>query len=540
MIPATISIKNQQYLLLLVAALMMIPFLGTTHLFDWDEINFAESSREMIVSGNFMQVSINYEPFWEKPPLFFWLQSGSMMIFGINEFAARFPNAIAGLITLAFLMFAGKRLYNEKFGLLWALLYFGSLLPQLYFRSGIIDPIFNLFIFISVYFIYNGFHSKRITDYLYAGLFSGLAVLTKGPVALLLLLLTAAIIMSIGRFKHLPGLKHILAFLLVFLVITFAWYGPETIKNGSWFIVEFINYQIDLFMTPVAGHSQPLLYHFYVVLLGCFPISILALPSIFKFKSGNSTDFEKWMRVLFWIVMIVFTLSTTKIVHYSSMAYLPLSFLATLHLWNLWERKQSIKKWHLHALMLAGLTLASAIVLITIVGVYRLKLIDFIKDTYVAEALKIDANWNLKLMSCGIILGYGVLQMHKDLKLGLVMRAAWSMAISLALTLSLTALYILPKIEAHSQGSAIHFFKSVSGEDAYIIPVGYKTYAHYFYGKISPENAVKKSDEAKYLENQTDKPVYVISKISRGDLTKEYPRLLQISSEGGYNFYKKD
>jgi len=49
--------------------------LGHVHLFDWDEINFAESAREMISSGDYMRVQINYSPFWEKPPLFFGFRS---------------------------------------------------------------------------------------------------------------------------------------------------------------------------------------------------------------------------------------------------------------------------------------------------------------------------------------------------------------------------------------------------------------------------------------------------------------------------------
>jgi 4-amino-4-deoxy-L-arabinose transferase-like glycosyltransferase len=59
-----------------------------------DEINFAESAREMIVTGDYSKVQINFNPFWEKPPLFIWMQVLSMKIFGINEFAARFPNAV--------------------------------------------------------------------------------------------------------------------------------------------------------------------------------------------------------------------------------------------------------------------------------------------------------------------------------------------------------------------------------------------------------------------------------------------------------------
>src|SRR5690554_1070527 len=115
--------------ILLLGIVFFIPFLGNVNLFDWDEINFAESSREMLLTGDFFRVTINYEPFWEKPPLFFWLQSLSMHAFGVNAFAARLPNAVFGVGTLLMLYFMGRKHYNERFGLIWALLYFGSFLP---------------------------------------------------------------------------------------------------------------------------------------------------------------------------------------------------------------------------------------------------------------------------------------------------------------------------------------------------------------------------------------------------------------------------
>ena len=120
-----------QFLLTIIGLAFFLPFLGSVHLFDWDEINFAESSREMLVSKNFFQVQTNYEPFMEKPPLFFWLQSLSMSVFGMTEFAARFPNAIFGGLTMLTLFKLGKTLRSDIFGFIWALIYFGcNLIPQ--------------------------------------------------------------------------------------------------------------------------------------------------------------------------------------------------------------------------------------------------------------------------------------------------------------------------------------------------------------------------------------------------------------------------
>ena len=142
-------IKRYPHLVITIfASLLFIPFLGAVHLFDWDEINFAEAAREMILTGNYSRVQINFEPFWEKPPLFFWMQVGCMKLFGITEFAARLPNAICGILTLNLLYFYGQKFFDTKLAWYWVLLYVGSFTPHFYFKSGIIDPFFNLFIFI--------------------------------------------------------------------------------------------------------------------------------------------------------------------------------------------------------------------------------------------------------------------------------------------------------------------------------------------------------------------------------------------------------
>ena len=70
--------------IVVIAALFLLPFLGSVHLFDSDETNYAETAREMIISGDYLTVQVDFEPFPEKPPLFFWLQVVSKKILGIN------------------------------------------------------------------------------------------------------------------------------------------------------------------------------------------------------------------------------------------------------------------------------------------------------------------------------------------------------------------------------------------------------------------------------------------------------------------------
>jgi 4-amino-4-deoxy-L-arabinose transferase-like glycosyltransferase len=301
----------------------------------------------MIVTGNYHRVQINFQPFWEKPPLFFWLQAGSMKMFGINEFAARFPNAIFGIITLVTFFLIGKKYKSPQFGFIWAISYLGTFLPHLYFKSGIIDPIFNYFIFLGIYFMYldiSGEHFKN--KYVYpslAGLFIGLATLTKGPVGLLVLLISFFVYFLFTRFKNFPNIKKILLFIFFFTIICLLWFGQEIMNNGFWFLKEFLSYQADLFLHPVASHGEPFYYHFVVVFIGCFPISIIGLPVLFGKKIDAKKDLLRLMKILFWTVMILFSITTTKIVHYSSLTYPPLAFMAACYLDWLIVNKQKMK-----------------------------------------------------------------------------------------------------------------------------------------------------------------------------------------------------
>ena len=189
------------------ACLLMFSTIGDFNLFDWDEINFAESSREMLVSNNFSQVMINFEPFHEKPPLFFWLQVLSFKIFGVSSFAARFPNALLSIIIPVLLFKIGSQIKNTTFGWIWSIIFIAGFLPNLYFRTGIIDPYFNLFIFLSIYFffIYSKLH--HLKHVFLSSFFAGLAILTKGPVGLLIVLLSCFTYQILSN-KKVP-LKHV-------------------------------------------------------------------------------------------------------------------------------------------------------------------------------------------------------------------------------------------------------------------------------------------------------------------------------------------
>ena len=307
------SVRRTQVLIVVVSDLQFLPFLGGVRLFDWDEVNFAECAREMIVTGDYMHMQIDFRPFYEKPPVFVWLQVHCMKAFGISEFAARLPNALLGIVTMLVLHSIGTRLYSNRMGILWCVVYAGSLLPTFYFHSGIIDPLFNLFIFLSVWWMLKSTQQHYMRNALIAGVFAGAAVMTKGPVGFGLVMLTTGIAWIVLRRSMPLPWKHVLVASATTIATASIWFIVDYIQNGPTFIMENLAYQVRLLTTGDAGHEQPWYYHPVVVAIGCYPASML-IGGGFR-STTDETPMQRmmrvWMIVLGAVVLVVFSLVKT-------------------------------------------------------------------------------------------------------------------------------------------------------------------------------------------------------------------------------------
>lgn len=553
-----------------IGLLMFLPFLGSVHLFDWDEINFAESAREMLVTGNFWQVLVDYEPFWEKPPLFLWLQALSMKLFGVNEFAARLPNAVTGIITLNVLYSLGRKFTSDKVAKWWPLVYLVSITPQFYFHSGIIDPVFNLFIFLSLVYIYHSLKAKRLINWVLAGCFLGLAVLTKGPVAGLVVTLVLVAFWIRNDFKFWFNLLDFVVFALCTLALTSLWFLPELLANGPGFISNFLAYQVDLMKNPVASHGQPWFYHAAVLLLGCFPASILALRR-FRWSNGH-TDFEFWMKAMFWVVLILFSIVTTKIVHYSSLCYFPLTYLAALRLQD-WQENVPFSRGEKVGLGLVGGVWAVLFATLPFIGYYRNLLLNkypnLIADAFTMENLKADVNWNGFDLFLGVVGAVVALWLVAALIQNKRLMGAKALS-ALSAYLVVFLAVIVPKVEGHTQGSIIEFYESIQEKNCYVDVYKFKSYAHYFYTKVEPlqeddglylhrqnqlrnlgvsnrlglnEDGRKRYTLAEmqwFLEGNIDKPVYLVALPRKAHELEEKPRFELVFNQGGFRVFKRE
>jgi 4-amino-4-deoxy-L-arabinose transferase-like glycosyltransferase len=520
-----------------VALALTVPFLGDSRLFDWDEVNFAEAAREMIASGQYGYVQINFEPFWEKPPLFIWMQVLSMKLFGVNAFAARFPNAICGALSLVLLFNIGQRLVSTRFGVLWVLVYAGSFLSQFYFRSGIIDPWFNLFIFFGIHQLVLATETAQIgrVHLLVSALSVGLAVLTKGPTAFGLVGI-AALTYLLARFRsHEWKLVDGISYGLVVIGVGFSYYLFELLRGHGYVIEQAIDYHLRLFAKSEAGHGEPFYYHPVVLLFGCFPMSLVFIAGWFVPKPGDKAvqRYRLWMNILFWVVLIVFSVVKTKIVHYSSLTYFPMSFLATLVLYHLAERERFPRVLSV-VLAIFGVLFGVAFAVAGLLGTIKPWLLNVLAGNIYTESVLAqhvpDNKWQA-LIGFFLLVGMAV-------ALYRIRSSVWNGTVILfcttLLTTTVASIVLVPKADKYLQKALFDVYEEKSGQ-VYFKPLGYRTYADLFYGRKEANGDRRSEDIEWLLSADVDRPVLFVLRVQNLSMHQQWFPSLEVTQRlGGY------
>jgi len=526
--------------------LFLLPFQGSVHLFDSDEVNYAESAREMIVTGDYLTVQIDFKPFPEKPPLFFWLQVISMKLFGINEFAARFPNIFCGIASLVLLYYLGRHLYGHRFGILWILSFGAAILPFFFLKSGMIDPWFNLFIFSGitwfVFYLDPQREKSKIWNVILSAFFFGLAVLTKGPVAILVFLICFLVFLSLKRFRFSTTALHVGLFIGVLLIVGGSWSLFQVLNGNIYILKDFIDYQIRLLSTDSSVHNGFFGYHIVVLLLGVFPASVIALKSFTK-KSENTELqrlFRQWMYISFLVVIVLFSIVNTKLLHYSSLAYFPLTFLAAW-VWEKWiDRKIEIGGWQVLIIFVISLFYTGLAILFPILTDHYDWLLSknfSFMGPFARAAVQRNVHWSGYEWMIGLFLILGVVFASIQI---LRRNTSGMIILHLVVLLFVTAsIYTFSyRIEGYTQRAAINFYKGLRGQEVFVNTLGFKSYAHLFYFDKQPGD---QDDSVERLMSDTlEKDAYFVIKVNKKEsyLTR-YPKLEVLYERDGYVFTVK-
>lgn len=271
--------------LALLSAALFFFRLGTPGLFDADEPAYAQAAREMLETGNWITPQFNGQPRFDKPILFYWLLTLSYRIFGVTEFAARFWSALAAVILVGLLSWAGERWFGPPAGCLTGMAITANLLTALLARAAVTDMLLTLFVTAAILAGVRAIQADAVRGRCWARaawVAMGLAVLVKGPVGLLIP--GMALVGSLIIFRELrPGLRRLLPWdaLALFGLITVPWYGLVLAANGRAFVEGFvIKHHVTRFAGVVSGHPGPIWFYLPVALVGFFPWSAFLPPAL--------------------------------------------------------------------------------------------------------------------------------------------------------------------------------------------------------------------------------------------------------------------
>jgi 4-amino-4-deoxy-L-arabinose transferase len=248
-----------------------------------------------------------YHIWLHKQPLFLWQIALSFKLFGISEFTLRLPNIILGTILVFISYRSGKLLVNQRVGYISGILIISSifLLELIAGRQELEHNDFSFLVYVSLSiwsFIEYYFSGKKYWIFL-IGLFSGMAILCKWLVGLLIYFGWAILRLQQKKYK-LSCNKDILTSLIITLLIaipwqilTFIWYPAEASLAYKFNAIHFTN--------ALEGHSGTFWYHFdkFNIIYGAIA-SFLVIPAFF-FMLKNSRDKKLFYSILLHYFLII-------------------------------------------------------------------------------------------------------------------------------------------------------------------------------------------------------------------------------------------
>lgn len=310
------------------------------------ESNYALTAKEMLDSGNWLSPQIYHQFWYDKPIMIYWLVAASYAIFGVVDFAARFPSALFGALSVAFMYQMVRTIANRRLLAVWSALILGTSLEFWVIGHAVITDMILMFTTIGTFgYAYRGLMEKKSWFIALAYFFAGLGVLTKGPVAIvlpgILFLIFAGWSQSWQMVKQLFPVKGI----LIFLVTVLPWYGYMYAAHGSDFINGFLGLHNITRATQSEHPSDNHWWYYLAIFLGA------SLPwtgaVIYGMCHGwrERMPFYRYSMVCGWGTVVFYTIMATKYPTYTFISLIPFSFLGAYGCVKLLRANSNRAKW---------------------------------------------------------------------------------------------------------------------------------------------------------------------------------------------------
>lgn len=338
-------------------------------LFEGSEGLYADISREMVLSGQYFQLTYQGEPYVNKPPIFFWVLAVSTRWFGDNEIALRLPGALFSLATMMLTYFLGKSLFSRTAGFWAALVVATSHIDLWYGRRALFDSMQMFFITLAI-FAWAKAHLKAAGSWWYpiVGVSMALAVMTKGlhgaglPLVVIIgfLLLTRDVAPLKNRSLHITVL------LMIAIVAGFASLLSDNLQSHfnifQGFKTAFSQH------TAAAGH--PAYWYLLILWFDFFPWIALLPPSLVWLISKGPFRLDRseiFVLVWFFGMLTALSLSGLKRETYLMPLAPPLGLLIGHYCHSMWSSSEP-KRFTTAVLRIMLVVLAGAFIIAMVYG----------------------------------------------------------------------------------------------------------------------------------------------------------------------------
>jgi len=287
--------------------------LGAPALFEPDEGRNAEIAREILLLKDWVTPHYDFIARLDKPISYYWFIALSYKIFGVSEWSARLPSALAAFGCLAVVYGFARRLFGGWAALWSALILLSSVEFIVISRIVILDMVFTFFLtcalccFAAAADESDRGKRKRFFFLMYAA--SGAATLIKGPIGFLLPGAIIFFYFLLGRRWSLLREIQLVPGVAIFLAVTAPWYVAAEVRNPG-YLGYFLYYEnVERFATSKLDRNEP--WYFFLIILcgGFFPWTLL-LPKAVVRLCRRPLQHEH-LFLLLWaaVPLIVFSIS---------------------------------------------------------------------------------------------------------------------------------------------------------------------------------------------------------------------------------------
>lgn len=292
--------------------------LGGVPLFDLDEGAFTEATREMLASGHFSATYLDGKPRYDKPILTYWFQALSVSLFGLNEFAVRLPSAVAASLWLFSGYMFAKQQWRETTARYFVLFMSVTLWISIIGRAAIADAWLNLFICLTMFDMWRYRETPALSRLIRVYLWMGFGMLTKGPVAILIPLLTGLIHFALnGQFRlFLRAIFHPAGWATLIAVVS-PWLYLVYLEQGAGFFHGFIfEHNLNRFNRTKENHGGQLHYYLLILPIILLPLSGLLFSAIKHIRTLWQQELNQFLLIWFAVVFGLVSFSQTQLPHY--------------------------------------------------------------------------------------------------------------------------------------------------------------------------------------------------------------------------------